>query len=167
MQRNILLCVGVAGALALSAPAFAHGGGGGGGGMGGGMGGLGAHGDMGGMGNHGEDSTTFRDNSQGPSNASPTGGANANSHSVVHGAGTPTGPLAGLTKGMTLTDANGATIGTISRVIRSKAGVVRNVLVTPASSTGLHRHTLPVRPSTITLSGTTAQTSLTLSALKG
>jgi hypothetical protein len=86
---------------------------------------------------------------------------------VVSGAGAPTGLLAGLKAGMTLTDANGLVIGRISRVIRSSDGVVRNVLVTPASSTGLERHTLPVRPSSISLSGTTAKTSLKLSALRG
>jgi hypothetical protein len=98
---------------------------------------------------------------------STTGGAHANSHSVVFGAGAPTGPLAGLKAGMTLTDAHGQVIGTISRVIRASGGEVRNVLVTPASSTGLERHTLPVRPRTISLHGTGATTSLTLSSLRG
>jgi hypothetical protein len=68
---------------------------------------------------------------------------------------------------MTLTDANGNVIGTISRVIRSSGGVVRNVLVTPANTTGLHRHTLPVNPSTISLSGANATTTVTLSSLRG
>jgi hypothetical protein len=140
---------------------------------GGGMGGLSAHGGMG-AGPHGDEpettpegTSTFRDDSQGPSHTSTTGGAHANSHSVVSGAGAPTGALAGLKAGMTLTDAHGQVIGTVAKVIRSSGGVVRNVLVSPASSAGLRRHTLPVRPSTITLSGGTAQTSLTLSQLHG
>ena len=185
MRSNFLLSACVTGALALSASAFAHGGGGGGGGMsGGGMGG--GAGGMGGMGPRSSPSagppanprgdepettpegpSTLRDDSQGPQHVSTNGGAHANSHSVVAGAGAPTGPLAGLKAGMTLTDAHGQVVGTISRVIRSSGGEVRNVLVTPASAAGLHRHTLPVRPSSISLSGTTAKTSLTLSSIRG
>lgn len=182
MQRSVLLSLGFAGALALAASAFAHpgsGGGLGGGGMGGaggmGAGGMGA---AGGMAPHGmpganprgdepeatpESASTMRDDSQGPAHVSTTGGEQANSRSVVSGAGAPFGPLAGLKAGMTLTDADGQVIGTI----RPSGGEVRNVPVTPASATGLHRHTMPANPSSIRLSGATAKTSPKLSSIRG
>lgn len=97
---------------------------------------------------------TGRLKSQGPVHASATGIAHANSHSVLKGTTVVGGPIAGLTKGMTVVDANGNTVGTVSRINTASGGRVVNVLV--KSSTGAR--TIPLSPSTMTVSGGVATT---------
>ncbi len=155
MIRRLAFSGVLAAALAFAAvPALAHGGGGGGGG------GIGHGNDVGAAsGNAGA-------NRQGPSHAATEAGLNANAHAGLAGASKGV-QIPGLTKGMTLTDSTGAAVGTITKVNRSAGGVVRAVLVTPAASTGLHRHTVPIRPDTITLTGGVATTTTLASSLKG
>jgi hypothetical protein len=166
MFRKIMFCA-VAGAAMIPAAAVAQGHGGGGGGAGGmsgppagmgvpanaggfgagGPGGMGSMGpgSMGGLSNMG---STMRDqgrlNSQGPSNASPTGIAHANSKSVLSGSSNgaldrmfpntrtttsvTSGALAGLSTGMTLTS-NGTAVGTVQQIRTTGNGSVAVVIV--------------------------------------
>lgn len=133
--------------------------------MGGGMG-AGIGGGMGHSNVSGTPNGNAGDNSQGASHAATEAGLNANAHAGLAGASKGV-QIPGLTKGMTLTDSTGAVIGTISKVNRSSGGVVRTVLVSPDASTGLHRHTVPIRPDTISLTGGVATTTTLASSLKG
>jgi len=93
--------------------------------------------------------TEARSRSQGPAHASATGIAHANQNSVLAGATTNVS-LGGLSTGMIVRDTQGMTIGTVSRVIRSADGSVRNVLVATESG---RRRIVPLAPETLTLSG--------------
>jgi hypothetical protein len=156
MLRKTLLCAVASAAMIIPATAVAQRGGGppGGmpGGMGGGMGGppagVGGPGGMGGMGGISDMGSTMRDmgrmNSQGPDHASATGIAHANSNSVLSGSSTSTlnrmfpgtrtttsvtsGPLAGLTTGMTLTS-NGTSVGTVQQIRTTGNGSIAVVIV--------------------------------------
>ncbi|HZZ35666.1 MAG TPA: hypothetical protein VFE03_08070 [Caulobacteraceae bacterium] len=159
-MRKTLLMVSAAAGLIFAAPALAAGhGGGGGGGFGGGVGGGRGH-DLGAPGGFGP---TARDNSRGPDNASDQALGKANSHSVLSGHA-PRGSLAGLSVGQTLHDTNGATIGQISRVVRSPDGKVRNVLVSTGSD---KRRMVRIAPGTITVAGGVATTTTLKSSLHG
>lgn len=102
-------------------------------------------------------STQARANSQGPLHASATGIAHANSHSVLAGAGTTT-PLTGVTVGMPLFS-NGTQVGTVTRVVTAN-GVVTRVLVQ-----GTNGRVYSLAPSTLTASGGSLTTNVTLRGL--
>jgi hypothetical protein len=84
---------------------------------------------------------------QGPANASPTGVANANEHAGLASATTTT-DLTNLKTGLTVKDAAGTTLGTVSKIMKSSAGMVENVLVTGADG-----KTYRVAPDNLSLSG--------------
>jgi hypothetical protein len=65
---------------------------------------------------------------------------------------------------MTVKDTTGATIGTVTKVNRSRDGRVRNVLVSMA---GARRHVVPLAPSTFSVSGGVATTTVLKSSIKG
>ena len=90
-----------------------------------------------------------RTNSRGPERASPRALERANANSVLSGASRLRTDLGALAPGLTVRDASGATLGTISRVIRSSDGTVRNVLVQAQD----RRRTIPLRPDSLSLSG--------------
>jgi hypothetical protein len=89
-----------------------------------------------------------RAKSRGPAHASDRALTRADDNSVLYGT-TRTRALSGLNTGMIVRDTNGATIGTVSRVLRSGDGTVRNVLVRSADG----RRTVPLAPETLSLSG--------------
>lgn len=95
-------------------------------------------------------------NSQGSANASATGRARANANSGLND-GT-IADLSLLATGMALVDADGDTVGTVVRVIRSPNGTVRNVLVR-LNGTG---RVYVIPPSTLSVSGTTVTTTLSV-----
>jgi hypothetical protein len=102
-----------------------------------------------GMGQRGiEARTDARVNSQGPSHASDRAIVRANQNSVLAGTAR-TRSLANLSTGMVVRDTNGATIGTVTRVLRSGDGTVRNVLVRADGGTRV----IPLAPSTLSVSG--------------
>lgn len=86
--------------------------------------------------------------SQGPANASPTGIAHANAHSVLARGAVSSTTLPGLTTGLTVQNSAGTSLGTVSQVITGNDGSIRAVVVT--SSTG---QTFTLAPTTLTLSG--------------
>jgi hypothetical protein len=88
-------------------------------------------------------------NSQGPYHASATGVLHSNSHSVLKGTTVVGGSLNGLTKGMTVVDVNGNTVGTVTRINTASGGRVVNVLM--KSST--HARTIPLSPTVLSVSG--------------
>lgn len=154
-------------ALALASGAAAGGGhgGGGGGGLGGGMGGgFGAGGRFGGSGLSagGSFGEASRINSQGSLHASSIAKGHADDeHSAIFDQPTAvtSGALAGLSRGMTVKDQSGVTVGTVSKILRSDNGVVR-VLV---ASSGGSRRTLSFAPSSLSISRgvvTTSRTSI-------
>jgi hypothetical protein len=144
MNSRILTAALAGAALSIAAPALAKPGGGHGGGNGGGVH-VGA-----GVG-HDRGVTTRTDarvNSRGPMHASDRAISRANGNSVLAGT-VRTRALVGLGTGMTVRDTNGVTIGTVSRVLRSGDGTVRNVLV--RSATG--QRIIPLAPGTLSVSG--------------
>jgi hypothetical protein len=173
MRHPAIFCIGALGALALASAAAAGGGHGhgGGGGLGGGLGGgFGASSHVGGLGSSvsrgdgldrndpsfGEPS---RLNSEGSVHASATAKAHANGHSAIFdtATGVTRGPLAGLSTGMMVKDASGVPVGRVTKILRSDNGVVR-VLVTSA---GDPRHTIPLSPLGLSVSGGVATTTST------
>ena len=96
--------------------------------------------------------------SQGPLHASPTGIAHANQHSVLAGGAVSGTTLTGLTTGLTVMNANGTNIGTVSRIVTDASGNIRLVLVTN-TTTG---QTFRLSPTTLTINGTTVTTTSTL-----
>ena len=179
MIRKILTASIASGALAIGGPALAgpgHGGGHGGMGTGAGAnvsGGanLGASGQ--GAVNANTNSALLRSNvttptttftnpaagvSQGPNNASTTGIANANSHSVLASGSVSSSTLTGLTTGLSVTNANGTDIGTISQIVTDSSGNIRLVVVTD-TSTG---QTFRLAPNTLAINGTTVTTTSTV-----
>ncbi len=97
---------------------------------------------------------TARSRSKGPLHASPSGILHSNYHSVLKGTTVVGGSLTGLTKGMSVVDLNGNTVGTVSRINTATGGRVVNVLV--KSSTGAR--TIPLSPGTMSVSGGVATT---------
>ena len=160
MHRNMMICAIAGAAMIFGGAAVAKPGGGGGPGMGA-MHAM-AHGPsmhaMGpsthAMGPHSYVAPAARAKSQGPMHASATGIAHANSHSVLKGTTVVGGSLDGLTKGMTVVDANGNTVGTVSRINAASGGRVVNVLV---KSSTTHR-TIPLSPTKMSVSGGVATT---------
>jgi sporulation protein YlmC with PRC-barrel domain len=174
MIRRILTASIASGALAIAGPALA--GPGHNGGHGGLGGGVNAGANMGAAGrgathantnsallrsNVATPTTTFTNPatgvSQGPNNASTTGIANANSHSVLAG-GSVSGTLSGLTTGLSVMNANGTAIGTVSQIITDRNGNLRMVIVTDASTGQTFR--LPAN--TLSINGTMVTTTSTL-----
>jgi sporulation protein YlmC with PRC-barrel domain len=96
--------------------------------------------------------------SQGPLHASATGIAHANSHSVLAGGAVAGTTLPGLTTGLTVTNANGTNIGTISQIVTDTSGNIRLVIVTN-STTGLN---FRLAPTTLTISGNMVETTSTV-----
>ena len=88
-----------------------------------------------------------RMNSMGPEYASPTGIAHANENSVLKGATTVSGPLTGLTTGMTV-NFDGSAVGTVSRIVASNDGTIRRVLVTD-----MNGRTVSLSPNSLALEG--------------
>lgn len=172
MSRKLILTMLSGAAILCASPALAqrggggggagHGGGGGGGGMGnaGGLGlgvsgGLGNMGGMNGMGlSNREDA---RINSQGLANASATGVAHANANSVLAGttasASVTSGPLSGVTDGMTVYS-NGTAVGTVQQIRMAGNGSVALVLVK-----GTNGGLFPVPAGKLTLTNGTLMTS--------
>jgi hypothetical protein len=95
-----------------------------------------------------------RVHSQGPYHASATGIRHSNSHSVLRGTTVVGGSLSGLTRGMSVVDVNGNTVGTVRGINTASGGRVVNVLV--KSSTGAR--TIPLSPATLSVSGGVATT---------
>lgn len=89
-----------------------------------------------------------RINSRGPDHASDRALTRANRNSVLYGT-TRTRALRDLSAGMTVRDTNGVRIGTVTRVLRSGDGSVRNVLVRSDTSARI----VPLAPSTLSLDG--------------
>ena len=179
MIRKILTASIAGGALAIAGPALAGPGHGGGhGGMGAGAGASvsgGANLGVSGQGsvhantnsallrsNVTTPSTTFTNPaagvSQGPNNASTTGIAHANSHSVLASGAVSGSTLTGLTTGMSVTNANGTDIGTISQIVTDSSGNIRLVVVTD-TSTG---QTFRLAPNTLAINGTMVTTTSTV-----
>ena len=96
--------------------------------------------------------------SQGPNHASTTGIAHANSHSVLVSGAVSGSTLAGLTTGLSVTNANGTDIGTISQIVTDSSGNIRLVVVTD-TSTG---QTFRLAPNTLAINGTTVTTTSTV-----
>ncbi len=153
MTRRIMTAALAGAALFVAGPLIAAPGGGHGGGQGGGHGGgvgVGAGAGIG-MGNRGiglDTRTDARINSRGPAHASDRALERANENSVLAGT-VRTRTLADLSTGMTVRDTNGVTIGTVTRVLRSGDGTVRNVLVRASGGTRV----IPLAPSTLSVSG--------------
>ena len=136
MIRTILTTALASVALLAAGPAMAKPGGNG---KGGGHGaGAGASAGVGHRGMGAEVRAKARVKSQGPSHASDRALDRANENSVLGGT-VRTRTLAGLNTGMTVRDTNGTTIGTITRVLRSGDGTVRNVLVRAANGRARYR----------------------------
>jgi hypothetical protein len=141
MTRRILIAALASSAVFVAGPSLAKGPGGGhGNGHSGHGGGVSA--------GAGASVGVGRERSQGPNHASDRAIERANEHSVLAGT-VRTRSLADLNRGMIVRDTNGATIGTVSRVLRSGDGTVRNVLVRSADGT----RTIPLSPGTLSVSG--------------
>jgi hypothetical protein len=95
-----------------------------------------------------------RIHSQGPYHASATGILHSNSHSVLKGTTVVGGSLDGLTRGMTVVDINGNTVGTVRGINAASGGRVVNVLVKSSTSA----RTIPLSPKTISVTGGVATT---------
>lgn len=93
---------------------------------------------------------------EGPTHASPTGVANANENAGLSST-TAAADLSGLSTGLTVKDSTGATLGTVSKIEKSKDGTVRNVLV--ASATG--KRTIRLAPNSLSISGDVVTTTST------
>lgn len=182
MFRKVILCA-LASAAMIPAAAAAQGrGGGGGGGMGGppaGMGGMGNAGGPGGMGGISDMGSAMRDqgrlNSQALDHASQTGIDHANSNSVLSGSSNSTlnamfpgtkatksvtsGPLVGITTGMTLMS-NGTSVGTVQQIRTTGNGSVAVVIVQ-----GTNGGFYAVPASKLTLSGGTLSTTAHLAGV--
>jgi hypothetical protein len=92
--------------------------------------------------------TDARVKSRGPAHASDRALSRANNNSVLYGTARVRS-LRDLDSGMIVRDTNGATIGTVSRVLRSGDGTVRNVLVRSADG----QRVVPLAPETLSVSG--------------
>lgn len=92
---------------------------------------------------------------QGSMKTSPTGAASATEHAGPTSATAPES-LSGLKTGLMVKDSSGATIGTVSKVEKTKAGKVRNVMVSSADGKTIH-----LAPSTLSVSGDVVTTTST------
>ena len=97
-----------------------------------------------------------RVNSQGPANASPTGVAHANEHSVLASGSVASDTLPGLTTGLTVQSSTGTSLGTVSKIVTGKDGSIRQVYVT--TSTG---QTIKLPANSLTISGGVVTTTTT------
>jgi hypothetical protein len=173
MSKLLTTLVAGVGALALAGAADAQGRGGGGGAAGGGSppgGGVGAGAGAGvraGPSTGGTLQTnpgsTVRDdaraNRQGPANAADPALQNANPNAALTpGQAGASASLSALAEGMTVQSSTGTSLGTISRIERSPDGTVRTVLLTRPGANG----TVRLDPSTLSITGTTVTTSMTL-----
>jgi len=166
MFRKSIFCALAGAATILAGPAMAKPGGGGGGG-GHGMGGAATmHASAHGQGMRAAHAVpgvhayaphgvgTGRVHSRGPLHASETGISHSSSHSVLKGTTVVGGSISGLTKGMTVVDTNGNTVGTVARINTASGGRVVNVLVKSSTSA----RTIPLSPTTMSVSGDVATT---------
>jgi hypothetical protein len=96
-----------------------------------------------------------RVNREGPEHASPTGIANANENAGL--SSTTAADLSGLSTGLTVKDSTGATIGTVSKIEKSRDGTVKNVLVNAAGGT----RTIRLAPGSLSVSGEVVTTTAT------
>ena len=97
-----------------------------------------------------------RVNSKGPANASPTGVAHANEHSVLASGSVASDTLPGLTTGLTVQSSTGTSLGTVSKIVTGKDGSIRQVYVT--TSTG---QTIKLPANSLTISGGVVTTTTT------
>ena len=152
-------------AVVVAAPALAAPGGGGGphGGMGAGAG-ANAHVNVNAT-NPMNSNTTINSqgtaalqNSQGLQHASPIGIAHANQNSVLARGAVSSTALPGLMTNMTVNDAGGTSIGTVSQIVTGSDGSIRLVIVT-----GTNGQTYRLAPSTLTIeNGVVTTTSTTV-----
>jgi hypothetical protein len=101
---------------------------------------------------------TARENSRGSIYASDTAKAHANANSAITDTSATASTLTGLKTGLAVKDSSGATLGTVSKIEKSKDGTIRSVLV--ASSSG-EKKTLHLAPGDLTVSGGVVTTSKT------
>ena len=148
MFRKTIICAIASAAVISACPALAKPGGGGGHGMGA------AHANPHGLGVVPHATGAGRVKSQGPYHASATGIAHSNSHSVLKGTTVVGGGLTGLTKGMVVQDVNGNVVGTVKGINTASGGRVVNVLVKSSTSA----RTIPLSPTTLSVSGSVATT---------
>lgn len=160
-RKSILYTLVGAATIVSSAAAARPGGGGGGHGMAGmGMMHAGAPGltmrtvSPHGLSHHAFVAPAARSKSQGPLHASATGIAHSSSRSVLKGTTVVGGNLSGLSRGMTVVDANGNTVGTVKRINTASGGRVVNVLVKSSTSA----RTIPLSPGALSVSGGVATT---------
>jgi hypothetical protein len=73
---------------------------------------------------------------------------------VLKGTTVVGGNLSGLSRGMTVVDANGNTVGTVKRINTASGGRVVNVLVKSSTSA----RTIPLSPGALSVSGGVATT---------
>jgi hypothetical protein len=92
--------------------------------------------------------TTNATNGKGLMNASPNAVAKANANSALARSAVPATALPGLTTGLTVKNADGTAIGTVSQVVTASDGSIRLVIVT--SPTG---ETLRLAPNMLSISG--------------
>jgi hypothetical protein len=152
MLRRTMMCALMGAATMMAGAALARPGGGPGGGGGHGMGAI--HANAYGRAAAPHATSMGRVRSQGAYHASASGIRHSNSRSVLRGTTVVGGRLGGLTKGMSVVDVNGNTVGTVRGINTASGGRVVNVLV--RSSTGAR--TIPLSPSTLSVSGGVATT---------
>jgi hypothetical protein len=100
-----------------------------------------------------------RESSQGSTHASDTAKTHANANSALGVDTSATASaLIGLKTGLTVKDSSGATLGTVSKIEKSKDGTVRSVLVASASG---KTKTLHLAPGDLTVSGDVVTTTKT------
>ena len=145
MTRNFIAAAAASIAILAAGPALAKGKGG--------HVGLGAKAKVGADTNRGKGigvkvRTDARVKSRGPAHASDRALSRADNNSVLYGSARVRS-LRDLDSGMIGRDTTGATIGTVSRVLRSGDGTVRNVLVRSADG----QRVVPLAPETLSVSG--------------
>src|SRR5689334_18729953 len=95
-------------------------------------------------------------NSQGQANASPTGIAHANEHSVLARGAVASNTLPGLTTGLVVNNSGGTQVGTVTKVSTGPNNTIRSVVVTSTSG-----KTYTLAPSTLSISGSVVTTTST------
>ena len=98
-----------------------------------------------------------RANARGPERASPRATDRADENSVLRSRAVIDADLGGLTPGLAVRNSAGARIGTVSRIIRTSGGTIRNVLVRAQDG----RRMLTLAPETLSISGDIVTTSST------
>ena len=152
MLRHTILCALAGAAAIIAGPVLAKPGGGPGGGGGHGMGAV--HANAHGLALAPHAGVHGRLNSQGPYHASARGVLRSNGHSVLKGTTVVGGSLNGLTRGMTVVDVNGNTVGTVKGINTASGGRVVNVLMKSSSGP----RTIPLSPAALSVSGGVATT---------